>query len=100
LSRDPVGHVVAQRRQKTVGGHHGGKARLRENGDVGRGARLGVDHDLLLETVGAGIGRLGARRGLEIGQHRVEPFGFRRQPGARDGHGLTAQVRRGVGKAW
>ncbi len=44
---DPLGILVAERRQVALAGEIGEKARLRQDGDVRRRARLCIDDDLL-----------------------------------------------------
>ena len=54
--------------EKPARRHVGGEAGLREDRDIRGGAGFGVDHDLLLEAVGAGVDHFGAGRVGEIGQ--------------------------------
>ncbi len=89
---DPVASLVAQRRQSTDGGHVGGQAGLREDGEVGRRAGLDVDHDLLLGALRARVLHRGAGGLLEVGDDLLEHAFFRTGPGAGDGDYLALQI--------
>lgn len=69
---DPFGRVVAERHKKTLGGEIGEKARLRQNGNIGRRAGLCVDDDLLLVVFRRGITDIHARRVSKIGEYGLE----------------------------
>ena len=59
---DPVGGVVAERRQQALRRQILDQAGLRQDGDVGRAAGLRVDDDLLLVVLRRGIFDLDAGR--------------------------------------
>ena len=63
---DPVGGVVAERRQQALRSQILDQAGLRQNGDVGRAAGLRVDDDLLLVVLGRRIFHVDAGRLGEI----------------------------------
>ena len=91
---DPSAHGVWHRVEQAARGHVGGKAWLREHGDVRSGAGFGVDDDLLLEAVRARVDHLGTGCICEIGDDRAEDVVFGLEPGAGDRHGLTGQIGR------
>ena len=84
--------LITQRCDETTAGQVGDQAGLRQDGDIRRTARFGIDHDLLLVVLGGGIFHGRAGRILEIGDDILDQGLIIAAPRTEHRHGLAGQV--------
>ncbi len=92
IVEQPLLSIIAERRQVALGRQVANQARLRQDGNIGRAAGLGVDDDLLFVVFRGRIFELDAGRLDEIGIDALEERFVLAAPGSEDRQRLPLEV--------